>query len=209
MEHESKLWERNILGEDTPDKLRNTVLYLIGVNCALRAGDEHYTLRRPGGCIGSQFSFETNDDGVRYVVYREDFVTKTNKGGMKDMKKECKVVWIKPNSNSFRCPVCIIEKYMSLLPLSGIKPNLYLQALQKTKPNCWYSTVPVGINSLRKVVGSLLKDADLDGYFTNHSLGRTCATRLFQAGESAKIVKEVTGHISDVVNKYQETTDQQ
>ena len=45
LEYENRLWDTNILGEDTPDKLRDTVLYLLGVNCALRAGDEHYNLR--------------------------------------------------------------------------------------------------------------------------------------------------------------------
>ena len=49
LEFENKLWETNVLGEDTLDKLRSTVLYLLGVNCTLRAGDEHYALRRPGG----------------------------------------------------------------------------------------------------------------------------------------------------------------
>ena len=49
MKVENDMRNRNILGEDTPDKLRSTVLYLIGVNCALRAGDEHKALRRPGG----------------------------------------------------------------------------------------------------------------------------------------------------------------
>ena len=41
---ENQLWEQNILGEDTPDKLRNTVLFLIGVNIQLRAVEEHYEL---------------------------------------------------------------------------------------------------------------------------------------------------------------------
>ena len=42
LEFEEKLWSDNILGEDSPDKLCSTVLYLLGVNCALRAGDKHY-----------------------------------------------------------------------------------------------------------------------------------------------------------------------
>ena len=50
------LWEHNILGEENPEKLRNTVLYFLSVNCALRAGDEHYRLRCPGGCTPSQIS---------------------------------------------------------------------------------------------------------------------------------------------------------
>ena len=55
----------------------------------------------------------------------------------------------------------------------------------------------------------MLKDVGLDGYFTNHSLRRPCATHLFQAGESTKIVKEIMGHISDAVNKYECTSDEQ
>ena len=35
-----------ILGEDPPDQLSNKVLYLPGIDLALRAWDEHYTLRK-------------------------------------------------------------------------------------------------------------------------------------------------------------------
>ena len=43
-EIENKLWESGVLGEDTPDKLRDTVLFLIGINVTLRAVEEHYYL---------------------------------------------------------------------------------------------------------------------------------------------------------------------
>ena len=206
MQVEEKLWNTNVLGENTPDKLHNTVLYLVGVNCALRAGDEHYNLHRQGGCTTLQFSFELNEMGLKCLVYTEDSVTKTNKGGLKDMKKDRKIVWVKPNSDWRHCLVRLVEKYMSLLPKTGAKPNFYLQSLWCTKPYCWFSTIPVGINTLRKTVSTLLKDAGLDGFFTNHSLRRTCATRLFQTGADTKLVKEITGHISDAVHKYQKTS---
>ena len=209
LDYENQLWMKGVLGEDHPDKLRNTVLYLLGVNLALRAGDEHYALRRPGECVGSQLSFELNDLGVKCLVYREDNITKTNRGGLKDMKKERKIVWVKPNTTYVRCPVRIIEKYLNLLPKDGKKPNLYLQSLKKPRPYCWYSSTPIGINKLRSVVSSMLRDAGLNGFFTNHSLRRTCATRLFQAGQDVKLVKEITGHVSDAVTKYQTTSDMQ
>ena len=41
---EQMLWDKQILAEDSPDKLRDTVLFLIGINLGLRAGDEHYAL---------------------------------------------------------------------------------------------------------------------------------------------------------------------
>ena len=64
----------------------------------------------------------------------------------------------------------------------------------------------MGVNTLRKVVRKLLKSAELDGYFTNHSLRRSGTTRLFQAGVERKIVKEYTGHTSDAVDQYQITS---
>ena len=130
METESKMWNMNILGYDQPDRLCNTVLYLLGVNCALRAGDKHYCLRRPGGYTSSQLSFEFNDMNITCLVYREDCITKTNRGGLKDMKKERKIVWIKPNVNPECHPVRIIEKYLNLLPVTGSKLNLYLQSFR-------------------------------------------------------------------------------
>ena len=59
------------------------------------------------------------------------------------------------------------------------------------------------------VVSSMLYNAGLDGFFTNHSLCRTCATKLFQAGTNVKLIKEITGHISSAVEKYETTSDQQ
>ena len=195
--------------EDTPEKLRQTVLFLIGINCALQAGDGHYSLRRPGGCTSSQISFEYNELGVKCLVYREDCVTKTNQGGLKDMKKERKIVWVKPSSNWERDPVRIVEKNLSLLPKEDKKPNLYLQSLKKPEPTCWYSTVPLGINKVRGCVSQMLHNAGLDRYFTNHSLHRSCITRLFQSGTDVKLIKEVSGHVFDVVQKYQTTSIQQ
>ena len=45
-DHEEKLWVDGVLGEQTPTQLRETVLFLLGINLGLRAVDEHYDLRR-------------------------------------------------------------------------------------------------------------------------------------------------------------------
>ena len=85
VEFENELWEKGILGEETPEKLRNTVLFLVGINCALHAGDKHHELRRESKEKPSQFSFARNEKGEHCVVYREDTVTKTNDGGLAHM----------------------------------------------------------------------------------------------------------------------------
>ena len=44
-EMEKKLWEKGVLGEENPDQLRNTVLFILGVNMYLRAVEDHYNLQ--------------------------------------------------------------------------------------------------------------------------------------------------------------------
>ena len=143
-------------------------------------------------------------------MYCEDCVTKTHDGGLQDMRRDRKEVWIYPNSEIFlRCPVRLVQKYLSLCPKYDKKDNFYLKALQKPIPTQWYTVQVVGQNTLAKVIKELMKEADIVGYSTNHSAHRTGGTRLFRGGVNRKIIKEATGHSSDAVDKYQLTSDEQ
>ena len=75
-EHEQVLWEKGILGEDSPDKLRQTVFFLIGARFGLRGLKEQYDLRR---YPESQINI-VKIDGKDALVYRE-FQSKTRRGG--------------------------------------------------------------------------------------------------------------------------------
>ena len=54
-----------------------------------------------------------------------------------------------------------------------------------------------------------MESARYEGFFSGHSLHRSGGTRLFQASIQRKLVKEVTGHTSDAIDKYQITSDSQ
>ena len=197
LEFETKLWEDGVLGERNPDQLRDTVLFLIGINVGLRTGDEHYELRRHSETKPSQLTFQYNSSGKRCLVYTEDTVTEANDGGLKHMRNERKIVWVYPSDNPVRDPVRLVEKYMKLTPPvtpNTKKFNFYLRSLEKFMPTQWYREQVVGSNTLRKVTQRLLKNAKLDGFFTNHSLRRSGTTRLFNNGVDRKLVKEFTGH---------------
>ena len=67
---------KGILGKDSPDKLRQTVFFLIGVRFGLRGLKEQYDLRRyPDNQINI-----VKIDGKDALVYRE-FQSKTRWGG--------------------------------------------------------------------------------------------------------------------------------
>ena len=55
----------------------------------------------------------------------------------------------------------------------------------------------------------VLRNAKLDGFFTNHSLHRTGTSQLFQAGIDKKLVKDYSGHRSDAPDQYQIISEQQ
>ena len=118
-------------------------------------------------------------------------MTKMNDGGLGHMQKDRKVVWVYPSDNINRCPVHLVDKYVSLCPPVGSKskPNFYLRSLDKPNPAQWYSTRVIGINTIHKVVDQMLKDAKLDRYFTYHSLRRSGTTPLFQAAVDCKLVR--------------------
>ena len=150
-EFEEKMWGKGILGEDKPETLRNTVLFLLGLNCCLRAVEEHYYLRRDMPDMMSQLQIDYDENGVKSLVYREDCVTKTHDGGLNDMHNERKVVWVYPNeSNINRCPVRLVQKYLSLCPPYFKKDNFYLKSKQKQTPTQWYSEQVVGQTTLGK-----------------------------------------------------------
>ena len=79
------------------------------------------------------------------------------------------------------------------------KTNVYtfhLWPLKNPKGNIWYYKIAAGRETLGIVVAQVLKSASFEGYYSNHSLRRTCATRLYDKGLPEQLIQETTGHRS-------------
>ena len=86
----------------------------------------------------------------------------------------------------------------------------YLQPLQKPTKEQWYSIRPVGRTTLEKTVGRMCKNAGMIGYYTNHSLRATTATRLHNHNIEEQQIMERTGHRStEAVRSYKRTSSHQ
>ncbi len=57
------------------------------------------------------------------------------------------------------------------------------------------------------MVKTLAEKGGLEGYFTNHSLWSSCATRMYEAGVDEKLIMETTGHKSECVRQYKRTSE--
>ncbi len=66
---------------------------------------------------------------------------------------------------------------------------------------------PIGVNTLRNTVKELYAEAGLEGFYSNHSLRSTAATRMYQARIDEQLVCEITGHRSNSVHSYKCTSD--
>lgn len=205
-DEEETLWETGVLGDDTPQKLEDTILYLFGIHFALRAGTEHRQLRFEN----SQLSVQTDSDGCRYLLYTED-VSKTRQGGLKHRKLTLKSVRAYENTeNPNRCIVELYLKYLAHRPSDPkCSSAFYLRPLAKLKSDTWYSCQPLGVNQISGTVARLCKTAHLTGFRTNHSLRATAASRLFNKNFDEQLICETTGHRSTAVRAYKRTSDGQ
>ena len=131
------MWQNCILSSESPRQLLDTVVYIVGLNCALRAGKEHHMLHSIG--FNSQFEWLRDESlDVYFLRYTDDIGLKTNKGGIKQQKLDPKIVDVFPIVGSYRCPVRIIGMYLSLLPKNRTCNAFYLQPLRNYTPECWY-----------------------------------------------------------------------
>ena len=76
---EAKLWSDGILGDDNPQKLLDTLVYIFGLNLALCSGKEHRNLKP------DMIQLYESDSGMSYLLYSEHG-SKNHSGGLKERK---------------------------------------------------------------------------------------------------------------------------
>ena len=96
----------------------------------------------------------------------------------------------------------LYKVYMSKYPKDHPDGGFYLKLLSNPKLDCWFCKFPLGHNVLQQMVPNLLKAAGIPDHYTNHSLGVTSATRLFEACVDEQLIMHRTGHSSITVRAY-------
>ena len=102
---EERLWEQGLLGDDSPQVLSKTLVFMIGFCFALRSGEEHKRLcHKP-----SQFQLVEIPGSTPFLRYKED-VSKTNQAGLNHCKVVPKeVIHYANTQNPKRCLVCLYQ----------------------------------------------------------------------------------------------------
>ena len=181
----NKLWETGVLGTNTPTLLLNVVFFTTGLYCCLRGGEEHRSLRF------SHFRHTSNPDLWTYT----ERASKNRPGGLLYSNLEHKTVPIYsiPSSGE-RCPVSILDLYLSKVPEEAITADtaFYLHPFEKIPDDTmqpWFRNQVIGKNKLNTMVKTMCEAAGVSPK-TNHSLGATSATEMFQADVPEKNYSE-------------------
>ena len=118
-EEEERLWQLGLLGDHSAQALVDTMVFQMGLYFALRSGQEHRRLRYHP----SQVTLFEPPGGRAYLVYQED-VSKTNQGGIQNMKKVPKeVVHYSNQSNPSRCLERFYKSTFVMVHQAGILLN--------------------------------------------------------------------------------------
>ena len=156
---EEYLWASGILGSSTGPKMIDTLVFLIGLNYALRSGDEHRNLSR------GQLKICYDQFGAECLVYTEK-ISKNNRRGLKDFAVKRKEVTCFANvDHPERCLVNIYKQYISVCPDLTDDQPFYLQPLKKPRPGKWFGSMPIGRNTLYKTVQRICQQAGFKGKY--------------------------------------------
>lgn len=196
---EEDLWQKGILGDETPRKLMDTLIYLLGLHLSLRAAKEHRDL-----AFGKDSQLELVDIDGECIKYTER-ISKNRTFGLKHSSMDPKTTFIYPNKNNpNRCPVRLYKKYISHRPeTNNLKGNtaFYLAIIDNPKSNVWYKSSPLGVHSIETVVKKLMEKSGKKGFYTNTSLRRTAMTRLISGNIPDKVIQKKTGRTSDLSDR--------
>ncbi len=204
LSQENAMWNQGILGDTSPHTLLYSLMYLLGLQFALWAGEEHKSLK-----FGKQLFLDVDaESGSECLVYIEH-TAKNNQGGLSAMKQTGKKLKAYPNLDNPSC--CLIQMFKKYVAARLTSPkcsqDFYLRPLAKFKMDgVGFSCQPLGIHKIETAIKDLCKQAGLSGHHSNHSLRATSASHLYEAGVDEQLIQEHTGHRSNAVRGYKRTS---
>ena len=146
-EDDTNLWNSGVMGLTRAKTLENAAFCVVSRMFALRGGIEHWSLKL------SQVKRMKNPD--HYMYYENNIISKNRNGSFKQIQIKRKVVPIFacPEAGE-RCPIYIVDKYISKLPPLAVATDLfYVRPLQGVPTDLsapWYAAVPVRRDTLNK-----------------------------------------------------------
>ena len=198
----SKLYEAGELVDERchdPQKLQQTAWFFITLYFGRRGRENQRQLTKSSLKLS-----KTPNSGLEYFELNREtpggvFSTKNHQVGLDgtDDPSDGKMFEGKGLAN---CPVAVVKAYLSHLnpkcealfqkPLTGAK-------FKPSSDVIWYSTLPLGHNTIDSMMKNMCLRAGIDPPFTNHCVRSTTVNILSSKDMKNRHIRAVTGHKSD------------
>ena len=191
---EDRLFACGEFGNSNPTVLQRTVWWLLALHFGFRARDESRRLK--WGDVVLEKDPETAND---ILVWKFERGSKTRQGQDNAHSVRAFHPTAQATGNE-RCPVKLYKEFAERRPVEMNRPDspFYLAVKHQRKPddNVWYMRAPLGHNEIGKFLSTAAKNAGLQGRVTNHSVRKTCISRLLDADVRDNYVAQLSGHRS-------------
>ena len=173
---------------ENPKDLMLKVFFDIQYNFA-RRGRENLRELKP-----SYFAFKSDDSGREYAELKVNESTKNHQTHDEHTQKQRMYATYQVN-----CPVKTLKLYLSKLNKDA--NSFYCKIVNKKdfskSDDIWYTTAPVGRNTLGNFMKVISKKLNLSHDYTNHSIRATVVTLLSKHGFQSREIMRLTGHKSE------------
>ena len=188
-----KIKNSSALDVTTPKGLQNKVFMDVMLHFCNRGRENLREMKT------DDFDITTDSTNRRYVYMKKDKLTKNHRGELAHDGEESQTGRMYA-TDSHDCPVKSFYSYISRLNPSC---EFLWQRPKAKKPKVtanhthWYDNVPVGKNTLGKIMVNISTEANCSKQYTNHCLRATTITTLDAAGFEARHIMAVSGHKSE------------
>ena len=176
-------------GAENPEALRRTVWWLLALHFGFRARDESRKLK--WGDIVLQTDSGT---GKEFLIWKSERGSKTRRG---NGDKRAFNPTTQATNNEL-CPVFYYKEFKSHRPeeMNSADSPFYLAINYRRRPgsNVWYMRALLGKNEIGKLMKTAAQSAGLLGNFTNHTVRKTCLSRLMHAEVPVNYVAQLSAH---------------
>ena len=168
-----------------PQQLQWLVFFFIGIFFA-RRGCENFDIMQKTNIV-----IQKDQSGKRYISLKKDELTKCRRENNTERGSNGRIY----ETGSPKCPVKVIEIYLSKLNEKNI--FLWQRPKQSFKCGelCWFENKKIGINTFRNFMAKISQFCKLSDIYSNHCLRVTTCTILGEKHEENDI-KSVSGHQS-------------
>jgi integrase len=137
------------------------------------------------------------ETGNEMLVWKTERGSKTRHGQDESSGRRAFYPTAQATGNE-RCPVMYYKMFKSHRPLLMNQPEarFYLAVKHKRNPNdnIWYKRSPLGKNEIGKLLSKAAQNVGLPGRVTNHSVRKTCVSRLLDSDVPVNFVAQLSGH---------------